>query len=562
MSAAPDLADHVHDIQAVVGTGFGWLTRSRFWLLEVGDIDRAREWLARCAGSGLLWSVGAINAQGSNARRDVGEAVALAFSYEGLSCFGIRESTEFPFSTAFRSGMGSQLRADLLRDTGRAQWRWSDTPTHGRQTVHVLLGHWWRDGTTPKLPDPTPAFKQAVRIEGCSSFFRPTPSAKNAASAAQGRGAPLKLYEPFGFRDGIAQPVVYGLRDETAEAHVKENAGELFEDRVVAQGEFIFGYRNEYQQLSYVPDVAGWSAHDPETRRPIKFGLNASLLGVRQIEQDVEAFRSLLPRPTGCLHAPSPAEKMIGRLYDGAGTPLVWRGAEPPKSDSEADAFRYRVDDIDGFACPRGAHIRRANPRDALGHDSASGIRSSKLHRLIRRGRPYQEPVVAVPADSVGVAEDGKTHAEAKAKADDTANMPIDARACAGAGVGALVGQKPPPATEAGSAPTARPKQGLFFIACNADLERQFEFVLQRWLHNERFADLDEEDDPVLGSHRPQRPQRPMRRFSVPGQPTGKAISIASYTTTLGGGYFLLPGIAALGFILRDPARAPAADAA
>jgi hypothetical protein len=43
--------------------------------------------------------------------------------------------------------------------------------------------------------------------------------------------------------------------------------------------------------------------------------------------------------------------------------------------------FRFE-DDTAGFICPLGAHIRRANPRDALGFDGSL----TRRHRIIRRG--------------------------------------------------------------------------------------------------------------------------------------------------------------------------------
>lgn len=114
-----------------------------------------------------------------------------------------------------------------------------------------------------------------------------------------------------------------------------------------------------------------------------------------------------------------------------------------------------------------------------------SSIKSSKLHRLLRRGRPYREE------------------------------------------------------TESGT-----PRDGLFFIACNADLERQFEFMHQRWVQNPRFGTLDDQDDPVVGS------QPVPKTFTIPGLPSGSEVTLASFTQPLGGGYFFLPGIAALNFIV------------
>ena len=133
-------------------------------------------------------------------------------------------------------------------------------------------------------------------------------------------------------------------------------------------------------------------------------------------------------------------------------------------SDSKADAFRFRVDDTNGFDCPKGSHIRRVNPRDSLGVDVKSSIKSTKLHRLLRRGRPYLE--------------------ETKEQA---------------------------------------PRKGIFFIACNADLERQFEFIHQRWVRNPNFACLHDQDDPVVGSS---------KKFSIPGLASGEEMSLEAFTET------------------------------
>ena len=46
------------------------------------------------------------------------------------------------------------------------------------------------------------------------------------------------------------------------------------------------------------------------------------------------------------------------------------------------------------------------------------------------------------------------------------------------------------------------------------------------------------------------------KTFTIPGLPSGGEITLASFTLTLGGGYFLLPGIAALKFIAADRAGA------
>jgi len=474
MKHAPMISDQTDDIQGMLHSGFGRLTTSRFWLLTIrdGHEDQARAWLSKLVRCNLVVSAKCVSDCKKDKGTDIREAVAIAFSFSGLVKLGLKDTSKHPFPTPFRSGMGSALRETLLRDGARLGWRWSDVDGFvGRQTVHVLVAQWRLPDAEPQMPHPDPGTFCCVRtVENHPNSFR----------EPDGR-----LREPFGFRDGIAQPVMRGLSDEGGDdpKRARQDAGALYEDRVVAPGEFVLGYRNEYDELTYTPDVEHWAQSGRATHPGARFTLNGSYLAVRQIEQDVAAFTALVKAspPLGGLGI---CEKLMGRSENGL--PLSWKGDPNERvSNSKADAFRYRVEDANGFVCPKGAHIRRMNPRDSLGVDVASSIKSSKLHRLLRRGRPYLEAA----ADKVE-------------------------------------------------------RQGLFFIACNADLERQFEFIHQRWMRNSRFGDLNHEDDPVVGS--------PMRRkkFTIPKLPTGDEISLETLTKTLGGGYFFLPGIKALEFIV------------
>ena len=59
-----------------------------------------------------------------------------------------------------------------------------------------------------------------------------------------------------------------------------------------------------------------------------------------------------------------------------------------------------------GLACPIGAHIRRANPRDLLSTDPDTALRLSKMHRIIRRGRLYGPHVARNGADDTAGIKD------------------------------------------------------------------------------------------------------------------------------------------------------------
>lgn len=467
---APHLSKQFDDIQGMLRSGFGWLKSSRFWLLTIkdGQEHAARAWLAEK--SKLVVSAAQV---GESRKKPIDRAIAIAFSFSGLTKLGCTETTEHPFPTPFRSGMGSDVRALLLRDNPR-EWRWSDVDGAVCGPVHVLIAEWTPKGAGPLISDVDKAVFCDIMVDNdpCS-FQQKTGDDKE------------KLYEAFGFRDGLAQPVIKGLRqdDGVGLGLAREQAGALYDDRLVSPGEFILGYRNEYDELTYCPNVEGW-AESGRARHPgARFALNGSYLAVRQIEQNVKAFDAFR-----AAYGQEVCNKLMGRRENGQ--PLSWKGDPTvPLPDSQADAFRYRVEDANGFICPKGAHIRRVNPRDTLGVDVKSSIKSTKLHRLLRRGRPYHE------------ASDGET------------------------------------------------RKGIFFIACNADLERQFEFIHQRWVRNPAFGTLHT-DDPLVGSS--DSTTFP-KSFSIPGLASGDEVySLEAFTKTLGGGYFFLPGIAALKFIVGN----------
>jgi deferrochelatase/peroxidase EfeB len=139
------------------------------------------------------------------------------------------------------------------------------------------------------------------------------------------------------------------------------------------------------------------------------------------------------------------AAKVMGRWRDG--TPLI---LSPDRPDPELAAdptrvndFRYESD-LEGLRCPLGAHIRRANPRDALGWQGSLSLR----HRMIRRGVTYGPP----PEDPA--VDDG-----------------ID--------------------------------RGLVFTCFVASIERQFETVQTAWINDGNVFGLGNDKDFLLGAEDP-----------------------------------------------------------
>jgi deferrochelatase/peroxidase EfeB len=187
----------------------------------------------------------------------------------------------------------------------------------------------------------------------------------------------------------------------------------------------------------------------------------------------------------------------VGRWPSGA--PLVLYPDADPYADTPPDQaendFAYAEHDPQGLACPLGAHIRRANPRDALGPDPKTARDSANRHRLLRRGRSY------------GHRLDNRHESHQE-------------------------------------------DRGLHFICLNADLERQFEFVQQTWLNNPVFAGLYQETDPLVGD------RSQCSALTIQADPLRLRVSgLRPFVQVRGGAYFFLPGLAALRFLF--PPRAP-----
>jgi deferrochelatase/peroxidase EfeB len=163
-------------------------------------------------------------------------------------------------------------------------------------------------------------------------------------------------------------------------------------------------------------------------------------------------------------------------------------------------AFDYQSD-VSGGRCPLGAHIRRAKPRTALQFDELLAIEApaalSNRRRLIRRGIPY--------GDSQNARSDAGDH-------------------------------------------------GIIFMALNASLRRQFEFVQQQWMNYGNDFRLGNERDALTGSH----PVGPgsrehasvvIQRDSSDPRPPFFCNQLPRFVETRGGDYFFIPSLTALRMI-------------
>jgi Dyp-type peroxidase family len=229
---------------------------------------------------------------------------------------------------------------------------------------------------------------------------------------------------------------------------------------------------------------------------PWLLGRNGTFMVYRKLHQNVGAFRDYLDAK-GAQYAGGKeklAAKFVGRWRDG--TPLELSPDQPDPSivanNQKNTDFTYGGDP-GGLKCPVGAHIRRTHPRDAFGFNGGLVNR----RRIMRRGLPYGEYV-----------------------------------------------------------PEGRPvndqdDRGIIFMALNASIFRQFEFVQQQWIEYGNDARQGNDKDLLLGNHGGK------GRFVIQGDTDPKnppfiCGSLPNFVELRGGDYFFIPSLTALAMIATD----------
>jgi deferrochelatase/peroxidase EfeB len=332
--------------------------------------------------------------------------------------------------------------------------------------------------------------------------------------------------EPFGFVDGASQPAIDWKAERTP-----GSAADMDFHNLIATGEFLLGYPNEYglytERPLLKPEVPGASSLPvAEDEPPLRdLGRNGSYLVFRQLHQDVRGFWRWVYGEAGNDEgtAVALAEAMVGRHM--GGEPFDALGhRDIPGIDSRRrphNDFTFERDGA-GRVCPIGGHIRRANPRTGdyptgrtglikrlltlfglTGTAEDDRIASARFHRILRRGREYGTELK--PKDAL------------KADAPDM-------------------------------------QSGLHFICLNANLARQFEFVQGAWMASAKFAGMSNEQDPLLGNRLPFPDDQVNDRFTRPTAegPCRVSSGLPQFVTVVGGAYFFLPGLRALSWMLAD----------
>lgn len=496
----PTHAVEPDDIQGLLRSGYGHHTEACFLLLRIKDRDAARAWLAAAPVTSAAQSE---RRSGADAESLPPTVLQVALSCEGLRALGLADDIIEDFAPEFVSGMGSDAnQARRLGDVGAnapERWHWGTGP----RLPHVLV-------LLYALPGHLDAWRHTIEQQCMAGFDRL--ASLETANAID--------CEPFGFRDGISQPQIDWQRRRPV-----RDEDQLAYSNLSCLGEFVLGYPNEYGGYTDRPlldandDAQAALPRAEDAPDKVDLGRNGSYLVLRQLQQDVQGFWQFLADEAG--GDPGKRERlaaaMVGRSLQGV--PLVDPTHADDAATAQADlnAFDYQADP-QGLRCPLGAHIRRANPRNAdlpagtrgivsrlirtLGFDAEALqqdlVASTRFHRLLRRGRKYGAASLTQ----------------------------------------ALAG---PPDAEA----------GIHFICLGANLARQFEFVQNAWMTGTKFDGLTAESDPLLGPRLPAPDGTRTDGYSIP-QPDGPARCVAGlpqFVTVVGGGYFFLPGIRALRYL-------------
>ena len=456
----------------------------------------------------------------------------IAFSYHGLRELGVPRASLQTFPDEF--AMGMRARRDLLGDDGvSAPENW-DPIWNGPNKVDILVSINGQDDACleRRYQEVVSLAQQSVTADGSPGVEllvgHRGPDGRSdlpyqPATAIYVDGRP-SAKEHFGYTDGIGDPFFKGTGSHESNliGGGKVTGGDP-ESRhgwaPLETGEFLLGYKDEAFEC-------------PEAPSPKLLAHNGTFMVYRKLHENTGSFDDYLEHigreyPAG---KEALAAKFTGRWRNGA--PLSrfpterdadafaerWSAAKADISEAtdpverelakqkfaklneQFAAFDYK-DDLDGARCPMGAHIRRANPRSALQYGQEDAFETpgalSNRRRIIRRGLPYGE--------SSTNRKDAGDH-------------------------------------------------GIIFMAINASIRRQFEFVQQQWMNYGNDFKLSNDKDALIGNQGVDKSGRGdghmvLQTSDKDPDPPFFCSKIPRFVETRGGEYFFIPSLTALRMI-------------
>lgn len=455
----------LEDIQGMVTRGYGSLYETAYLHLTVKDAAKTKSWLSEI----LPLISSADHTNKSN------KTLHIAFAKNGLKEIGLFEENLLNFPIPFREGLSTENRNRILGDYGEnapKNWNWG---TQNDEQI-LLIFH-------------------ATDITSMDDFLA---SEKERIAKNEGLAIVREMRgnlgkdnkEPFGFHDGISQPIIKGSGKSGPEMDIVET------------GEFILGYKNERDEYPFSPFISkeqgDLSLLTTQYKGVKDLGHNGTFMVFRQMQQHVDEFWQAMENHTknadGSVNEEAKiklAAKCVGRWPSGAS--LVNFPDKDPGGSYDNDDFGYADKDPHGERCPLGSHLRRNNPRDSFRfYDKKQSIKISKRHRIIRRGRKYHLPSKDASSEEIG----------------------------------------------------------LHFICFNADIELQFEFIQHVWANNNQLDKLSNDIDVIIGVPDEENPDNDRGQFTVQKEPVNEFYEgWKRFVTIRGGAYYFFPSISAIRYL-------------
>ena len=484
--------DDLKDMQGTILSGYAHLPYATYLFVRIGEAAAAGAWLGQVALEVTTAAPWAVLPDGS--KRKPQSALSIGLTFAGLQKLGLPQDALNTFEPEFIGGMAS--RAPVLGDTAESDpgnWEVGGPST---AEVHGLL----------ILNAPDEESLDAGRAKLRKMLYE-TDGGVNEVNEQHGH-RPRSSKEPFGFLDGISQPLV-----ERGPGHPEPN------ETVVRTGEFVLGYLNGYSEYALSPGLP--VEYDPDDLLPAfpeggiagwkDLGRHGTFMVYRKLAQDVPGFWNTMAAHAARDSNGAPdvedmvrlAAKCVGRWPSGAPLTLAAHKDDPVlgRDASRNNNFLYQATDKAGFRCPIGAHVRRANPRDSrIYEDVQEALLTTNRHRILRRAVSFGKDLF--PREDV-----------------ERREIPTDLH-------------------DDGE------ERGIHFIAINASIRRQFELIQSTWCNPGSFNGLFDNKDPVIGNNDGtgnMTVQSPSLRTRL--------LNINRLVRVRGGGYFFVPSLTALRFL-------------
>ena len=487
------------DIQGNVVKAYGHFSyiNARYVFLRIDEANNARRFLTELAKK-VTSGVYADPKRYSRIKKpDV--TTNVAFTFAGLQAIELPHKSLMGFPQEFAAGM--KKRQAILGDDGPS------APEHWdpiwKEDVHIWISiNGLNEGFVEEryqwITQLIASTENGVTLlSGHRGSDNNEDMPYQSAAALIGDDGTPTGAEHFGFRDGIGDPVFVGQPNahDRVLGRGKLTTGGRWAP--LATGEFLLGHVDEALEYPIAPV-------------PTMLARNGTFMVYRKLHENVGTFNQFLDAQAESFKGSREmlAAKFAGRWADN-GAPVVnapddaakakwdeaYEKANPAQQRRMLTDFTYN-DDIDGAKCPLSSHLRRINPRGSLEFGKKGAFTTPGAlvdrRRILRRGLPY-----------------------GKSKADSDNG-----------------------------------EHGIIFMALNAAIERQFEFVQQQWVNYGNDFREGNDKEILLGNHDLNHPGK-MVIQSKPGsdEPPHFVSNIPRFIETRGGDYFFIPSITALKMI-------------